>query len=166
MPKYVKRKSKNDTMSVIIALVLIVITVLGLINIDTRPDENGKIKISPTFTVGGLTSYGKYLESEKSIYTEEYFACKGLEIKLDFESTIQYQIFYYDKNGSYLQSSGLLENSFSNAIPETAYYARIVISPTFEGIINEKDKKVRWYEVVKYSKQITIKVLKDQSETT
>ena len=165
MPKYVKR-SKKDKMSIIIALIIIAITVFGLMNLQSKPDANGKIKISPTFSLGGLTSYGRYLESDKSIYTEDYFKCYGLEVDLKFESTIKYQIFFYDKNGSYLDSSALLDRSYSNEIPENAVYARIVISPTYEGIINEKDKKIHWYEVIKYSTQIKIKVLNDKSSKT
>ena len=163
MAKY-SRKKENSGLSYVVAIILIIGLIACVTSLSNKADENGKIKISPDFKVGGLTSYGKYLESEQKIYTENAFPCKGLEVNLKFESNITYCIYFYDANQSYISNTGEMATSFTEELVETACFARIVISPQWSSSTLEEDKRIQWYSVLKYANQIEIKVFESQSE--
>ena len=53
-------------------------------------NEQPKVEISASaFSVGGLSSDGKYIETDGSIYTKDAFECQGLTITPDFETMLQ-----------------------------------------------------------------------------
>ena len=109
-----------------------------------------------SFGVGGLDSAGKYMSTDKSIYTKDAFECQGLSVSLEFDSEISYQIYFYDQNNDFVHTTGKLESAFvSDSIPFFAKYARIVITP-------DDDEKVTILEVLKYAKQLNAKVNREQ----
>ena len=78
-----------------------------------------------SFGVGGLDSTGKYMSTDKSIYTKDAFECQGLSVSLEFDSEISYQIYFYDQNNDFVHTTGKLESAFvSDSIPFFAKYAR------------------------------------------
>ena len=119
--------------------------------------------IHPTFVVGGLDENGKYEETETSLYTKEAFECKGLTIGLDFENDISYQVFFYEEDGDFISSTEVLTERFDGELPENATHARIEITPQWTNVEDEEDQVVNWYNKYGFSKQINIKVDKDQS---
>ena len=109
-----------------------------------------------SFGVGGLDSAGKYMSTDKSIYTKDAFECQGLSVSLEFDSEISYQIYFYDQNNDFVHTTGKLEGAFvSDSVPFFAKYARIVITP-------DDDEKVTTLEVLKYAKQLNAKVNREQ----
>ena len=109
-----------------------------------------------SFGIGGLDSAGKYMSTDKSIYTKDAFECQGLSVSLEFDSEISYQIYFYDQNNDFVHTTGKLESAFvSDSIPFFAKYARIVITP-------DDDEKVTTLEVLKYAKQLNVKVNREQ----
>lgn len=152
----------------IVSVVLVVGTLLGAVALfkGLGADEDGLVKVSPSFEIGGLNEYGKYRESDGSIYTKEAFECQGLNVAMEFDATISYEIFFYDKYGEFLYSSGVLTKDFKDELPSTVSHARIQITPDWNAldIKNTKDQVVKWYEVLKYAKQLTIKVDEKQEE--
>ena len=164
----ISRKTQNTIKNVVSAVLAIAILlgVASLIGGLTRADDEERVKVHPTFSVGGLNEVGKYVESEGTIYTKEAFECQGLKIELDFEKTIFYEVFFYDENGEFLFST---DKSNENSIPEfplRATHARIVITPDWEllEVKTESKQKVKWYEVAKYVNQIEVKVNAEQEE--
>lgn len=164
----ISRKTQNTIKNVVSAVLAIAILlgVASLIGGLTRADDDERVKVHPTFSVGGLNEVGKYVESEGTIYTKEAFECQGLKIELDFEKTIFYEVFFYDGSGDFLSS---VEKSNVNSTPELpngATHARIVITPDWDllEITKSKEQVIKWYEVVNYSKQITIKVNEEQKD--
>ena len=74
-----------------------------------------------SFGVGGLDSTGKYMSTDKSIYTKDAFECQGLSVSLEFDSEISYQIYFYDQNNDFVHTTGKLEGAFvSDSIPSKA----------------------------------------------
>lgn len=113
-------------------------------------------KVALNFEVGGLNeTTGKYEEVKDTLYTKERFACEGLTAKLDFDATINYQIFYYDILDNYLSASNVLNKGYSNIAPLNGAYARIEITPT-----NDEDNKISLTEKYKYSNMLTVRVNK------
>ena len=113
--------------------------------------------INPSFEVGSLGSDGKYVADECSLYTKEAFGCYGLQVKPDFDSGVDYQVFYYDILDNFVSSSEVLSEGYSAEAPLNGAYARMVITPR-----EDEDGKIGFTEKIKYSNQITVKFKKEQ----
>lgn len=159
-----KFKTRETPLKKIIIGVLIfaVLFVVGACAISYN-DEDTKV-INPTFEVGGLdATTGKYVETEDSIYTKKSFECQGLTIKLDFDATVTYQVFYYDELDEYIgECTEVLDESEELTVPEGAVYARVMVTPIWNEDVDEDDRVCHWYDVLEYSTQLEISVLKDQ----
>lgn len=107
--------------------------------------------ISLSFEVGNLGADGKFVDDESTLYTKEAFACDGLQLKLDFDNQINYQIYFYDDLDNFIESTAVLSESYSGCVHDS--YARLVIIPT-----NDEDDKISFTERFTYPKQLTIKV--------
>lgn len=107
--------------------------------------------ISPVFDVGNLGTDGKFVDDESTLYTKEAFQCDGLQIKLDFDNQIEYQIYFYDDLDNFVESTEVLSAAYSETDHDG--YARIVIIPT-----EDDDDKISLTERVTYPGQMTIKV--------
>lgn len=163
-----KRKTK-DLINKIVSVALVVATAVGigaLIGhfVSNKADEDGRVVINPSYEIGGLTAYGKYEETKESIYTKEAFKCDGLNIEPEFDSTITYQVFFYDGLGNFVDSSASLEGYYTEEIPTGSSYARIVITPKWDKDTKDDDKKINIFQVNKYAKQLTVKVYAEQRD--
>lgn len=143
-----------------IGLIVLGLGVLGgVIAITSHFIKKDDVSIHPTFKVGGLNANGKYVEDKTTLYTEDKFACEGLKVTLDFDATIDYQIFYYDVVDNYISSTDIMSEGFSGELPLKCAYARIMILPN-----NDDDGKISWTEKIKYANQIDIKVSKNANK--
>ncbi|MDE6441650.1 MAG: hypothetical protein K2L12_02730 [Clostridia bacterium] len=144
-----------------IALALAGVAALGLIawGIKALVDytKNDLKKVTLSYDVGNLGADGKYVNDESTLYTKEAFGCYGLQVKPDFDSTVNYQIFYYDILDNYISSTEVLTDGYSGKAPVNGAYARIVIEPR-----DDEDGKISLTERVKYPMQLTVKVKKNQ----
>lgn len=116
---------------------------------------NDTKSLNLSYDVGSLGADGKYVNDESRIYTKEKFACEGLKAVLDFDSEINYQLFYYDILDNFVSSSEVLTSGYSNESPTHGAYARIVITPT-----NDEDGKISFMEKYKYGNQLNVSVSK------
>lgn len=165
-------KKGKDTLKILGFSVLGALVLFGGVSLvktivdDTRADNNGLVEVHPSFEKGGLDEYGRYVKSDSTLYTKEAFACDGLEIKIDFDNTINYEVFYYTETDEFISSSGLLSEHLFAELPENAVFARIEITPDWKALkITETKKQViHWYDVNKYAKQLKIKVLETKDE--
>lgn len=119
--------------------------------------QNDTIKVSLSYNVGGLDdTTGKYVKDESRIYTKDRFACYGLNTKLEFDSTINYQVFYYDINDNFISASEVLTSGITSVVPRNGAYARIEITP-----LDDEDGKITRLEKREYSSQLSVRVAKD-----
>lgn len=121
-----------------------------------RADEDGLVKVHLNYDIGGLDSNGEYEETEESIYTKNAFESQGLKVEVDFDSTIDYELFFYDQYGDFISSTGKLEKNFDGELPFNATHTRIEITP------QEDEDGIKWYEKNGYASQLTIKVDENQ----
>lgn len=151
-------------MKKILLIILLVVVCVGIIGGGTvgilRLTDSSKLDqktISSTkFSVGGLDSNGKYMNTNTSIYTKEAFECQGLNVSLDFDNEIEYQIYFYDQNNDFVHTTGKLSGAFvKDSVPFFAKYARIVVTPKNDDVVSK-------IEVLSYAKQLTIKVNREQ----
>lgn len=163
----ISRKTKKmlkTILSVVIAVGMLFGVATLIIHINNKSKED-LIKIKPSFEVGGLTEYGKYEDTKKSIYTKDSFECLGLQISLEFDSNVQYQVFFYDETDNFISSSDVYEEGSTPSIPSNAKKARLEVTPIWDADVEEEDKDLNIFKVRKYAKQLTIKVNK-QSDIT
>ena len=154
-----KRQHKKALkISGIVAAFLGVIAILCIV---FAPKSDLK-EINPLFTRGELNQVGQWVESNDSIYTEKMFECQGLEIELAFEHNVNYEVYYYDKDGNFMEKTGVLSEDYVNE-DLNRVFARIVITPNWSKI-DTNTQEVKWYEVSKYANQLTIQVNKEQKE--
>lgn len=161
-----KRKRKFN-FKAIISLVLVIGAVIALgagISAFAK-DETKTISSIGTFMRGGLDeTTGKFVERNDAIVTEELIACAGLTVTPEFDSKVQYQIFWYNMDEIYFECTQLSDGVFSGNIPECAKYCRILIVPEKDGDSkNDKDYKINFWEISGVAKNLKIEVSKDQS---
>lgn len=119
--------------------------------------KNDLKTVNLSYDVGNLGTDGKFVDDKGTLYTKDAFACYGLQVKPNFDSTVNYQIFYYDILDNYVSSTSVMSDGYSGEAPVNGAYARIVIEPK-----NDEDGKISLTERVKYPSQITVKVKKNQ----
>ena len=130
--------------------------ITGIIKLVDDDAFDTKSISSLAFRVGGLDGTGAYMDTNTSIYTKEAFECQGLNVTLDFDNMIEYEIFFYDQNNDFVHTAGKRTNAFVDTeMPFFAKYARIVITPTEDDVVST-------LEVNKYAKQINISVNREQ----
>lgn len=117
-----------------------------------KADDDGLVKVHLNYDIGGLDANGEYEETDASIYTKDAFEAKGLEVTMDFDSNVNYEVFFYDQYGDFISSTGTLDKNYNDEVPLFATHARIEITP-------ESDEDgIKWYEKNGYANQIEIKV--------
>ena len=153
------RWSLRRIISLVLAVLMIAGAVAGIAALSKKLSDDKKT-VHPTFTRGGINATtGLQVESNGSLYSEA-FEAKGLEIKLDFNSKISYQVFWYDENDVFNYAEPQLTVNGTFYAPATCK-ARILITPLWDRI-EDDDKEIAWHEVLKYVNQIKISVDKDQ----
>ncbi len=148
----------NNKLKMTLLWVVIGLLVVGLVFVFVKMDRNEKTKTigttSLTYAIGILDAEGEYEQGTSSIYMKELHAVDGLTCELDEDATITYKIVFYDEDKKFVDSTGDLSLNYDGtAIPTTAEYFRIEITPT-------NDAEVSFFEIGTYAKQLTVTVNK------
>lgn len=167
-----KYKTKRNLKTILLAVLGVGIVAGAATGIaDLVEKENKDLKtIYPLFSIGSLNANGEYVEADDILYTKTAFECQGLKITLDFDNTIDYQIFYYDNEGEFLNSSEIITgntNKFAS-VPDMATHARLTIIPDWDKMGGDyefsKNQVIKYTDIVKYTSQIKVEVDKTQYE--
>lgn len=162
--KYKTKKTLKTLALSVLGIGAIVGVCSGINTLGEKKDTDLKT-IHPVFAVGGLNELGEFEDVNDSIYTINAFECTGLKIELDFQHKIGYKVFYYEEDGDFISSTDLIVNKQDLEVPLLATHARLEITPTWSKMDKEYSKienqKIEWYEVIKYSSQLDVKVDKD-----
>ena len=104
------------------------------------------------YEIGLLNAEGKEEKGETAIRTRKGVTVDGLKCELEKDAKIKYQLFFYDKDGKFLSSSGALTADYDGkSIPEGAETVKIMITPTAD-----EDGKVSLIEVLGYANLLTV----------
>ena len=158
---YRTRRTLMQALSIVLVCLVAFGAIMGFSALYKKLNEETTV-IKPSFKVGALNANGKYLDTDASIYTKDSFKCKGLEVKLDFDSNVKYQAYFYDNLDNFISSSSTYEESVKLTVPADAVYARLVVTPIWGDDVEKDDRVCHWYDVAKYAKQLEVKVLKEQ----
>lgn len=159
--KYKTKKTLKNILLGVVCVGAVVGVAAGAKAIVDYSEQDVKT-IHPAFAIGGLEN-GLYEETETSIYTKEAFECKGLTIKLDFDHDVTYQVFFYEEDGDFISSTEVLDERYDEEIPTGATHARIEVTPQWTNVEDEDDRKINWFNKIKFANQLNIEVDKDQS---
>lgn len=140
----------------IIGIVLVGALIVGILS-SFAVFANDSKPADAIFKVGGLDENGEYLECDTSIYTEKAFDCYGLRIEPEFESTVTYDVYYYNQNNELLEVVKGLTKVYDEDF-EVAEKCRIVIHPEIPDDTDIDDFKIRIWNVAKYASQLNITV--------
>ena len=154
----ITRKWKN-----ILSIGLAVLVLFGAVGVVASFATNDSKPAGAVFKVGGLDpETGKYVKTDKTIYTEEAIDAYGLRIEPDFESTVTYDIYYYDNEDKLLAvvegQTEIYDEDF-----EVAEKCRIVVHPEIPEDTKEKDFKVHFWDIAKYASMLKITVSKESN---
>lgn len=154
----ITKKWKN-----ILSIGLAVLVLFGAVGAVASFATNDSKPAGAVFKVGGLDpETGKYVKTDKTIYTETAIDAYGLRIEPDFESTVTYDVYLYDNEDNLVEvilgNSEVYVNKYE-FIPS----ARIVIHPEIPEDVKEKDFKVHIWDVAKYANMLTITNSKEES---
>ncbi len=146
----------------ILALTLIAVMIagvvcgIGLLAKQIKKDTKG---VTTLWHVGGIDQNGQFTDSKNMLYSNAIDA-RGLTVTPDFDSTVKYKIFFYDEDDVYLDSTeDFTDQKTSCGI--LAPKCRIVITPKSKDV-----KEIKFWEKAKYSTQLKIEALKDQTLDT
>ena len=148
----------NKTKEIISVLLVAAIVIAAISGIVVYSARTHRTVSSTVFSRGALDSNGKHLESDTCLYTEELIQCRGLLVEVDFEAKLEYEIFFYRADESFIGSTGRLVEDFTLEGYDNAKYCRIVITPE----LKDGADKIRFWEILSYADQITVKVAIDQ----
>lgn len=128
-------------------------------------DDDGYLKVTPKFSIGGLTDEGLYEETDASLYTKDAIEASDVKVVLDFDSTVQYQLFFYDEVDEFVSASVILQKGSETNVPEGATAFRIMLTPVWDDDVDKDDRKITIFNKYSFTKQITVKIIEiDDSE--
>ena len=142
-----------------IGLAILAVAIIGgsaaIVNglVERSKEDYKETRLS--WDIGGIAADGKFdTECEDAIYTKNAIECSGVELYADFDSSIDYEVHFYDENGEWLSkmaNTGLQMKV--DEMPENATAIRIVIRPT-----NDEDGEISYLEKFEYANQLTVKI--------
>ena len=158
-----KRKTKK-TLKVVLLTVLAVALTLGvfsLVSNAVNKDEDGFDKMNLSFEIGNLDETGKLIQDSKdAIYTKNAIELNtGDELKftIDFDSDITYALYFYDGNDEFVSKTEDLTKNYTH-VAENNESVRVVIRPVFAEDVEEEEKVVKFYQILKYERQLQVEI--------
>lgn len=154
------KRTWKKIFSIGLATLLIAAAVFGVVKL-AQYARREKTTISPSWEIGTINeSTGKANSSQKtSLITSEAFSAYGLEIEVDFEANAKYQVFWYDSVGTMIKKSEELDEGSQFKV-DYGCKVRVELIP---DLSNDEDGQISWWEKWNYSRQITIRVKKNQT---
>ncbi len=142
---------RKDAIKWIVTAILLVAIITTLVVVIVKLNKNDKTATVGyrSYEIGTLSETGEFTKSNEAIVTKEYITVKGLTVELKEDAKVQYRVFYYTKDSetgkmTFVSATELTSSDLAvNAIPETAQYAKILIVPTRDSEVS--DKEVRDY---------------------
>ena len=172
MAKYRNFKNRINWKTVILAVVSVAlvaalaVTGITLFNKKDK-DSDGYVQVEPKFSIGGLSATGAYVETNASLYTKEAIEADSVRVKLEFDSNVNYQLFFYDENGNFVSATtSLASGSTNETLPDGATCFRIMITPVWGEDVDEDDQKVTILNKYSFEMQITVSIVEPAADET
>lgn len=141
-----------------VGLVLAIILAFGLIaTLFVKLDRQTTTTTigGEAYSIGTLDDTGEPTETNTAIYMRKSITTDGLKCEIAEDAKIKYELFFYDKDGEFVSSTGDLTADWAGEVPEGAESVKVMITPTAD-----EDGKVSIVEVIGYANQLTVTVNK------
>ncbi|MBE6536890.1 MAG: hypothetical protein E7673_02945 [Ruminococcaceae bacterium] len=154
-----KRKTKR-ILAIVLIVGVLVGAVAGIVALTGRDKaDKGFDLVNVDFDRGGLNAKGNHVDTKASIYTKEAFECgESIRVKIDFDSDVIYEIYFYDESDDFVQSTGEFSKTETVDAPDGATHARLVVTPDWDTDVDDDDQVIRFWQKNKYAKQITVMI--------
>ena len=116
--------------------------------------NNDELKLN--YDIGGLTDDGAYVESDKTLYTKEAFECTDLTVRVEFDSNVKYQLFFYDDVDEFVSATEVYTKGANITLPEGATRVRVEITPIWGADVDTEDRVIKWYNISEFANQLHI----------
>lgn len=153
----ITKKQQNQIiqiLSIVLAVAVLIGCVSLVVNLTEKSNDDYKT-FKPSYSIGAIDSVtGQYTEDKCALYTPELIECTGIELYADFESNIDYVVYYYDENDAYISSTpNEALNLKVDEMPENAVGVRIAIYPNAD-----ENEKIGLFEKATYANQLDVKI--------
>ena len=128
-------------------------------------DKDGYIGADLNFSIGGLNEDGTYKKTDGSLYTKDAIEASKVKVTLEFDSTVQYQLFFYDEFDEFISSGIQLGKGSESELPEGATHFRVVLTPVWDADVELDDQVVTLFNKGNYTKQITVSIIEPDNTT-
>ena len=153
----IKKHIKKDRVKWVIvfsAIVLIIIAIAALF-VGFCKTQPVRTITSADYSICAIDeTTGEVVESDKSITMKDVKNIDGLKIVLKEDSNVKYKVAFFDESKTFISVSDEMNVSFDNsAIPETAKYFKITITP---NQVDGEDVIIDLSNVSTYANQLTV----------
>lgn len=161
--KKTNRKDINwkQILIIVISFALLAALCVTCVSIFTKKDKDsdGYVEVIPKFSIGGLKNDGTYEDTDASLYTKDAISAQNVKIVLEFDSTVTYQLFFYDEFDNFISAGVALGKGSETEVPDGATAFRIELTPVWDEDVEEDDQKVTLLNKGSFTKQLTVKVI-------
>lgn len=148
------KHKKSDTIKWIIIFALVALLAAGFAGMAIVLNRQVKTKelTALSYEIGTLDETGAETDGNTSIRTKDYVTVNGLSVTITDNATVTYQLYFYDTDKAFIESTQELVTDYSGSVPETAEYVKVLITP-----IADEDG-VTFTEIAGYASQLTVTV--------
>ena len=161
--RFRSRRTWKKVLAVSLSLAMAAGAIFGLVSLSKSMKEDKKT-IRPSYAIGAIDeTTGKADDDVKtSVYTKNAFDAKGLEVELDLDAQVTYQVFWYNNVGEFKYASEEMTQGAQFYTPADCK-VRIEITPILG--VDDADEEIDFFSKYTYTNQITIRVDKNQTLT-
>ena len=156
---------RSTTFGKVVGALLLIGTILAvatlvsnLRNNEDEADVEEFDTVMSIYSIGGLDENGQYVKTNKSLYTKKAKEADVVKTTLDFDNNIEYEIFFYDEVGDFVESTGLQSSNNTFEMPSGATHFRVVITPIWNDDVEEDKQKVTLLNQLKFSTQLKVEI--------
>ena len=148
-----RKRSKLLIISTVLSVVAIIAAVFGIFAPSVSKDTEAIGRFD--WSIGTINAEGKPVESTRSIYTKDMIEVNKMNIDVSDENAIiTYKLVFYDENKEFISVTEAFTNDFEeDAIPETASYFRVIVTPT---MVDDEPVKISFINMAKYINLIDV----------
>lgn len=129
-------RQKIKVLTAFLFVALVAIAVLVGVIISSKPYKQ-VAKTTSDWEIGAFTQTGSKLYSSSSIRTKKFLDANGLEFELAEDSTITYQVVYFDKDKKFVGMSNAISDNDTERVvtfaegktEDNVALCKVVISP-------------------------------------
>ena len=161
---YKKGANWKNIILTIIAVALVATLAVTLVSAFGKKskDADGYVGVTLDFSIGGLKADGTYLDTDATLYTKEAVTADDVKVTLEFDSNVQYQLYFYDEFDNFISSGTVLGKGSESDLPEGATCFRIVLIPIWDTDVDKDDQKVTLFNKLSFTKQITVSIIEPE----